>query len=55
MTNHAVDDLLLPFCLAVVAGSLVALALLSRPTSWLSRWVDRKIDNATTLPQDVTR
>lgn len=51
--NTVADDLILPVCVSIVGLSLVALALLARPTSWLSRWVDRKV--VETLPEDVTR
>lgn len=35
------DDYILPACMAIAGLSAVALWLLSRPASWLSRLVDR--------------
>lgn len=48
------EDVVLAVCLVVVAVSMTALWLLAKPTSRLSRWVDREIDKGLGLPATTT-
>lgn len=50
MSRFRVEQVAVAVGLSVVGASVAMLILLRGPVSVLSRWVDRKVDEAVTLP-----